>query len=167
MERDETEGHDAGRDQRLRLPAGTMLYPGECGFKLPDGRYLRLYEDGVWEELPDGRPSDRERAFNRPQVFANRIRTGGNPQGYGLDYRGPGYRTSYTFDVVLPARLAMLDDLALMEVAERIEAAVVEWEIAMDLDGRRILAEFSAGTREALDIDLSEARIGWTCDEDG
>ena len=88
--------------QRLMIPAGTTMYPEECGFVLPDGRYLRLYAGGAVEEWPNGRARSGVSPVKHPQLFAHRIRVGGNPHAMGPSAPAPSYRTDVDVEFVLP-----------------------------------------------------------------
>ena len=120
--------------QRLPLPAGTRILPEECAFVLPDGRFLRVYEHGVQEEEPDGMPTGRGFEPSRPQHVALRARIGGNPHGYGA-HSWLEYRTATAVEVILPERLAWMDDDDLVELAHAIHQKVVELEMTADAYG--------------------------------
>jgi hypothetical protein len=118
---------------RLALPEGTRILPEECGFLLPDGRFLRLYEYGVQEEESDGTPV-RGYDATRPQHIALRCRIGGNPHGYG-PHGWTEYETAQAVEVVLPETLAWMDDAGLVELAHLIHRKVVELEMTIDVVG--------------------------------
>lgn len=118
---------------RLALPEGTRILPAECGFVLPDGRYLRLEAYGPVEEEPDGMPT-RGYDPSRPQHVALRLRIGGNPHGYG-EHRWTEYTTAQPAEVVLPETLAWMDDDGLVELAWLIHQKVVELEMTIDVVG--------------------------------
>ena len=122
--------------ERLLLPAGTTLYPEECGFVLPDGRYLRLYADGVREELPDGRPVGETLDVRRPQWTAFLIRVGEGPIPAG-GLEPVSYRTGCDVEVVLPGVLAGMDDRMLVGLCERLMRRIVALEMDLDLTGHR------------------------------
>jgi hypothetical protein len=157
-------GHDAsdpeGFDEAsvsLALPAGTTIHPGECGFALPDGRYLRIYEDGVRVERPDGFAASGESHVARPQLFAHRIRVGGNPHGYGPN-RSVSYLTATDVVVNLPDTLERADDRDLVELAHLIVRRIIEIELRIDLDDGDLVVEFAEveeGERVAHVIDLT------------
>ena len=118
---------------RLALPAGTRLLPEECGFVLPDRRYLRLEPYGVIEERPDGRPV-RGYDATRQQHVAFRCRVGGNPHGWGPN-EWIEYETAHAVEIVLPETLAWLDDELLVELTLLIHRKVVELELSIGVDG--------------------------------
>jgi len=144
-------------EHRLLLPAGTTLYPRECGFVMPDGRYLRLYADGVVEERPDGRARSGESHMGRPQLLAHRIRTGGNPHSFGPPERAPSYRTHIGVEFVLPSPDLLADggDEALIRICDEMLHAVATLELDVDLEGGDVVAEFAGGEPYAHVIDLS------------
>ena len=119
--------------QRLTLLAGTRILPEECGFALPDGRFLRIYEHGVVDERSDGMPA-RGHDPGRPQHVAFRCRIGGNPHGYG-PHEWTEYETGVAVEVILPETLAWMDDDGLVELAHLIHRKVVELEMTIDVDG--------------------------------
>ena len=138
---------------RLELPAGTHIHHDECGFRLPDQRYLRIYEDGVREELRDGMSARGESHVLRPQLFAHRCRVAGNPHSFG-----PTTYVSLTteVDVVvhLPQALPRMSDEDLIALTHRIMRSVAELPTA----------ELPIGESSSHVIDLSAALIGGTAD---
>jgi hypothetical protein len=138
----------------LRLPAGTVIHPNECGFELPDGRYLRIYEYGVREEEPDGRPASGQSHVERQQLIAWRCRVGGNPYGYGHD-SAPGYTTVTSVQIVLPETLSAMDDHGLLELSHLIRETIVQLEMRFDLEGDPVLEDLPEGAQFAHVIDLS------------
>ena len=142
---------------RVHVPAGTTLYPRECGFVLPDGRYLRLYENGMVEEEPDGRARSGESHMGRPQLVAHRIRTGGNPHSLGPPERAPSYLTDVGVEFVLPPPDVLADggDEGLIELCHEMVTAVSTLELDIDLKDGDVIAEFAGGEPYAHVIDLS------------
>jgi hypothetical protein len=144
--------------QRLMIPAGTTMYPEECGFVLPDGRYLRLYVDGVVEELPNGRARSGVSHFDHPQLLAHRIRVGGNPHAWGPVPPAPTYRTSVDVEFVLPSVEGLTEggDGALIRLCHHMMRAVTTLELDIDLEDGDVVAELAEGEPYAHVIDLSE-----------
>ena len=143
----------------LGLPAGTVIRPHECGVELPDGRYLRVYEDGVREELPDGRSARREDHMRRPQLLEHRYRLGGNPHGYG-PHESLSYRTGTAVEVLLPLHLSTLDDSGPIGLMRLVMERVVALELRIAVDDGDVVAEFAEGQPYAHVIDLSMAGLG-------
>jgi hypothetical protein len=131
----------------LTLPRGTRILPDECGFALPDGRYLRLYAHGIQEELPDGRPVGFDVTERRPPFTAFRFRVGEGPWASGT-LEPVAYRIGHEVELVLPDTLETFDDRALVELCGLIMRRVVELEIAFELCGYR--ARRLAGGRPAV-----------------
>jgi len=140
--------------ERLELPAGTVVHPEECGFVLPEGRYLRLYENGLREEQPDGLAADDPGDLHRTQVLAHRIRIGGNPHGFE-PHRPVSYETAIAVVVKLPATLATMDDDGLVELVHLIMQAIVDLELKFAVEDGDIIAELAGGRPYAHVIDLS------------
>ena len=144
--------------QRLPLPAGTRILPEECGFVLPDGRFLRIYEHGVQEEESDGMPTGRGFEPSRPQHVALRARIGGNPHGYGA-HTWLEYVTATAVEVILPERLAWMDDDDLVELAHVIHQKVVELEMTVDtyvdMVAETVAEEYGPDAEFAHVIDLT------------
>jgi len=137
----------------LALPSGTRIHPAECGFELPDGRYLRIYQDGVREELSDGTAASGESHVQRPQLFAHRCRVGGNTHSLGpTEYRS--YRTGIDVVVLLPETLSRASDDDLIELADLILRRITEIELKIDLDDGDMVAELADGEFSAHLIDL-------------
>ena len=140
--------------ERLQLPAGTVLHPGECGFALPGGRYLRVYEHGVREEQPGGWAASGQSHLERPQLFAHRCRVGGNPHSLGPS-RSTSYTTSTAVEVVLPETLAAMDDHGLIGLSHLIMDRIVRLEMAHDLEGDVAVEREPEGALIAHVLDLS------------
>lgn len=138
----------------LRLPAGTVIHPRECGFELPDGRYLRIYEFGVREEKRDGRSASGQSHLERPQLFAQRCRVGGDPHSYGGD-SSRRYTTATAVEIVLPETLAAMRDGELIELSNLIMDTLVQMEMRFDLEGDPVLESEPEGAQFAHVIDLS------------
>lgn len=120
------------------LPKGTVILSEECGFVLPDGRYLRLYAHGVQEELPGGRPIGFADDEPRPQWNAWRIRVGRGAFSAGtLD--AEQYVTGFDVELVLPDpdTLAGMNDRALIVLSRTIVRRIVELGVALELSGYR------------------------------
>ena len=131
----------------LTLPRGTLILPEECGFALPDGRYLRLYAHGIQEELPDGRPVGSDVTERRPQFTAFRFRVGEGPWASGT-LEPVAYRSAHEVELHLPDTLGAMDDRALIALSGLIMRRVVELELALDLAGYR--ARRLSGGRPAV-----------------
>ena len=146
-------------DFPLELGAGTLIYPDECGFELPDGRYMRLYEFGVRLEQLDGRASSGQSHLERPQLFAHRTRVGGNTHSLG-PRNVVSYLTATDVSVRLPDTLERMDDGELIELSHLIVRRIIEIELRIDLEDGDLLAEaveLEEGERIAHVIDLSAA----------
>jgi hypothetical protein len=142
--------------ERLDLPAGTVIHPDECGFALPDGRYLRVYEYGVREEHPDGRAASGQSHVARPQLFAHRCRVGGNPHSFGGPTNDVSYTTATNVHVILPETLAAMDDDGLIEFAHLLMNQIVMLEMKFDMqDGDVLAASLETDEPIAHVIDLS------------
>jgi len=155
-------GEDAGwsgldeHSVRLELQKGTVLYPEECGFGLPDGRYVRIYPDGVRIEQPDGTAANGEDHVLRPQLFAHRCRVGGNPHAFH-SHRAASYAIAIDVEVVMPDALATMHDDGLIELAHLIMRRIIEMELVIDLDDGDLVAEFAEGHPYSHLLDLSAA----------
>jgi hypothetical protein len=146
-------------EHRIELPAGTRIHPEECGFALPDGRYLRVYAYGVREERPDGSAVSGEPHVGRPQLFAHRCRVGGNTHAMGPT-TWVAYETATDVSVTLPDALGEMDDEELIALAHLIMRRVVELEFQIDVDEGDLLvelAEAEEGERVFHVLDLSAA----------
>jgi len=142
--------------EQLFLPAGTVIHPAECGFVLPTGRYLRIYEYGVQEELPNGVPTGRRDHLKRPQWFAHRCRVGGNPHAFGPT-RYASFMTGHDVAVDLPETLDAMDDEELIGLSALIMRRIIELELAFDLSGNGPLESEPAGAAIVHIIDLTAA----------
>jgi hypothetical protein len=141
---------------RLFLPEGTIFYPSECGFVLPDGRYLRVYAYGVRQELPDGRAASGQSHLERPQLFAHRCRYGGNTHSFGPS-DAASYTSATAVEFVLPDTLSDMDDDGLIELTHLMMRTLIELEMTFDLDDGDLIAEFADGEPYAHHIDLTTA----------
>lgn len=139
---------------RLFLPEGTIFYPSECGFVLPDGRYLRVYAYGVRQELPGGRAASGQNHFERPQLLAHRCRSGGNPHSLGPSSYA-SYASATAVEFILPDTLSDMDDGWLIELTHLMMRKLTELELKFDIDDGDIIAEFAGGEPYAHHIDLS------------
>ena len=142
----------------LYLPAGTRIHPAECGFVLPDGRYMRLYEFGLRLELPDGRAASGESHRERLQLAAHRVRVAGNRHSAGAQDPG-SYLTTADVLIDLPETLERMGDEDLIALMHLIVRSISEIELRIDLDGgdlRSDAVEIADG-RVAHVIDLTAA----------
>jgi len=115
-----------------------VILSEECGFVLPDGRYLRLYAHGVQEELPDGRPIGFASDGPRPQWNAWRIRIGGGTFSGG-ELEAEQYVTGFDVELILPDpdTLAAMHDRTLIALSRGIVRRMVELGVALELSGYR------------------------------
>jgi hypothetical protein len=143
----------------LFLPEGTTLYPGECGFVLPDGRYMRMYASGVRLELLDGSAAGGEDDTVRPQLYAHRCRVDGTPHR-DSSHRDVSYVIATNVEVILPETLSAMDDEGLIALSHLIMRRIVELELKIDVeDGDKLadLADLVEGELYAHEIDLTTA----------
>jgi len=148
--------HDDEPRVLLSLPAGTVIRPAECGFVLPTGRYLRIYEYGVQEEQPDGMPAGEQNHMLRPQWVAVRCRIGGNPHSLG-SMTDASFMTGHDTVIVLPETLHVMHDEELIELSELIMRRIVELEMRFDLEGNGPLESEPEGAAIVHQIDLTTA----------
>jgi hypothetical protein len=146
--------------ERLRLPAGTIIYPAECGFFLPTGENLRNYETGVQQERRDGMPARTRDHMARPQWVATRCRIGGNPHALGPT-SSRSFTTGHDVEVVLPETLGVMQDEELIGLSERIMRSIVVLEMRFELEGNAPLEDQPEDQPEGAlvihTIDLSTA----------